>query len=288
MNWEDIKVFLSVANRGSLSGAVAELRLSPPTIGRRLTRLERSLGVTLFVRRHDGYRLTEAGEDLIKPAQAMEQAARSLDRQASARSERARASVRIASGFWFSRLITSRLADFQTQHPSIELEFVTGHALADLDCGEADISIRNVRPAEGDWVMRKLAEAPFALYGSEAYVAAHPEALDERRYSACDWIGAAPSLQHLASQRWLQAKIKKEPVLKCSQTLQFLDAAKADAGLAILPQMVGDGEAGLRRVSDPIELDHNEVWLVIHEDLRKAPAIRAVADWLVALFRKQG
>ena len=61
-NWDDMRVFLAVARGESLSRAGRDLRMDPATVGRRISRLEDRLGVTLFVKSQQGYALTEAGE----------------------------------------------------------------------------------------------------------------------------------------------------------------------------------------------------------------------------------
>ncbi len=284
MNWNHIKVFLAVADAGSLTAAGPILGISPPTIARHIARLEQTLGVKLFDSQHDGYYVTSAGKDLKIAAEKMDHAAQDFSRLAKGISGVGGGPVRVASGFWFSRFITEQMPSFHSANPSIDIELITGHAVANLDRGDADISIRNMRPLGGDLVMRKLGDAPFAIYGSVDYVSANPTAKSDARYDHCDWIGGSRGLDGLASQVWLKGKLKKDPILRCSQTLQFLDAAKSGIGLAILPKMVGDREPMLEQVSKPISLDNDEIWLVIHEDLKRAPAVRAVIDWLVPLF----
>jgi len=284
MNWDQVKIFLTVADVGSLSAAAPLLGVSPPTIARRIARLEQTLGVKLFDSRHDGYFVTSSGKELIGAAENMEQAAQDFTRRANALGQANNSLVRVASGYWFSRFLTEQMPTFHAANPLIEIELITGHALADLDRGDADISIRNMRPSGGDLVMRKLGIAPYAVYGSKRYVEANPAARDETRYDLCDWVGGSSALEGLASQVWLKGKLKKDPILRCSQTLQFLDATKSGIGLTVLPKMVGDREPLLEQVSDLILLNNSEIWLVIHEDLKRAPAVRAVIDWLVPLF----
>jgi hypothetical protein len=55
----------------------------------------------------------------------------------------------------------------------------------------------------------------------------------------------------------------------------------------MIPCFVGDYEPDLVRVSSPIIDERSELWLIIHEDLRRAPRIRAVVDRIVALFERQ-
>ncbi|NNF92296.1 MAG: LysR family transcriptional regulator, partial [Boseongicola sp.] len=55
MNWDDMRIFLSVVREESLSGAARALRLDPATVGRRIARLEHDLGAVLFVKSPQGY-----------------------------------------------------------------------------------------------------------------------------------------------------------------------------------------------------------------------------------------
>ncbi len=73
MNWDDLRIFLSVARQGTLSGAAKSLRIDPATVGRRIERLERELDAILFVKSPQGYVATSAGERLTKHAKAAEQ-----------------------------------------------------------------------------------------------------------------------------------------------------------------------------------------------------------------------
>lgn len=66
---EDLRVFRSVAAAGSFGQGAARLHLSQPTVSDRMARLERDLGVRLFLRGGRGVRLTQAGMRLLPYAQ---------------------------------------------------------------------------------------------------------------------------------------------------------------------------------------------------------------------------
>ncbi len=74
-DWNDLRVLLTVARKGSTTAAARELETSASTAARRITALEEALGVELFDRRPDGYHLTEAGRALVPAAERMEAAA---------------------------------------------------------------------------------------------------------------------------------------------------------------------------------------------------------------------
>ena len=61
MDWDDLRIFLAVVRAESLSGAGRGLKIDPATVGRRVARLEESVGARLFTKTPQGYALTEAG-----------------------------------------------------------------------------------------------------------------------------------------------------------------------------------------------------------------------------------
>ncbi|MFT5586739.1 MAG: DNA-binding transcriptional LysR family regulator, partial [Cognaticolwellia sp.] len=71
INWDDVRLFLSVLRAASLRASSQQLGLSRPTVARRLTGLENKLGVVLFDRRPDGLHVTPAGAALRPRAEAV-------------------------------------------------------------------------------------------------------------------------------------------------------------------------------------------------------------------------
>src|SRR6516165_3771469 len=77
--WDDVRYFLAVARAGSLSGAARVLGVGHVTVGRRITFLEKRLGVTLLHRTPDGFAVTAAGDAVLRQCTAMENAALDLE-----------------------------------------------------------------------------------------------------------------------------------------------------------------------------------------------------------------
>src|SRR5436309_4234239 len=71
MDLDDLRIFLAVVRRGTLTEAAAETHLTQPAISRRLQRLERSLGAPLFERAGRRLRLTDAGAHFEKRAESI-------------------------------------------------------------------------------------------------------------------------------------------------------------------------------------------------------------------------
>jgi molybdate transport repressor ModE-like protein len=290
-NWDDLRVFAAIAAEGSLSAAARRLKLSQPTMGRRLQALEASLGAKLMDRIGGGpagnYVLTPKGAELLPLVERMVEAGEAIDRARPDFPEDATGTVRIASGHLTIRFIARRLPELLDTLPGIEIELYSSYSIANLSRREADIAIRNRRPEEGRLVMRSLPQYSYAVFGARDYVASHPEAATEARYQHCRWIGFDDTRGRSDSFDWLCARIGRVPEIRCSNAGTILNALLAGAGLAVLPCFIAAEEPSLMQLTAPIEdLDREQMWLVVHEDMRNRPRVRLVADRLAALFQK--
>ena len=69
-DWDDLRVFLALSRAGNLTRAARDLKVSHPTVARRLRSLEEAIGARLFERLPDRFVLTPAGEELLADAEA--------------------------------------------------------------------------------------------------------------------------------------------------------------------------------------------------------------------------
>ena len=250
-----------------------------------MTRLERDLGVTLFGRHRDGFDLTDDGMALLELAGAMEQGVLAIERwraQVDPQPE-----VRIAAGPWTSLFAARHVTAFAQRDGAPSIAFVTGAATTDLLRREAHIGLRNRRPEASGLAGRRLARVAFAIYGAgksaatEHHIAPDLASLLER----ADWISLAASRTPVPSTIWLEQRLTRAPRVQCSTPDALLAAARAGAGLCVLPCFIGDADAALVRMSNPIrELTHDQ-WLVVHNDDRHMKPVRQAADWLADLIR---
>lgn len=290
-SWDDLRLFSAIAAEGSLSAAARRLKLSQPTLGRRLQALEASLGAKLLERVGGGpagnYVLTPKGAELLPLVERMVAAGEAIERARPDFAEDATGTVRVASGPMTIRFIARRLPELLDEMPGIEIELLSSYSLINLSRREADIALRNRRPEEGRLAMRALPQPSYAVFGAKAYVARHPIAATEGRYEHCRWIGFDETRGHSESLLWLTAKIGRAPHIRCSNAGTILDALVTGAGLAVLPCFLGTEEPSLMQLTAPIDdLDREGLWLVVHEDLRNRPRVRLVADRLAVLFQR--
>lgn len=285
LNWDDLRLFLSVARLGGLAGAVPVTGVSAPTLSRRMTSLERSLGVSLFVRRRDGYVLTAAGKQLLELAEALEAGALGVERWRTAADPHP--VVKIAAGAWTSAFIARHMSDLIDNCEDLSIEILTGTEPADLLRREANLGLRNRRPEALGLAGKLLVPVAFAVYGEKAFVRSRPEATDERRFVACRWITFSPPGPKAASAVWLDQHLHRDARLRCSTAHAVLEAAQAGMGLCVLPCFIGDSEPKLARASGIIAALAHDQWLVSHDDDRRNKHIEQVSGRLSKLIRSQ-
>jgi len=120
-----VQSFLAVAETGSLSAAGRALGLSQPTLGRKVREIEDTLGTELFQRHAKGLALTETGQAMLAPAQAMREAAGRLALVAAGEDRGLSGPVRITASVVVSHfLLPEVLARLRREEPGIEIDLV--------------------------------------------------------------------------------------------------------------------------------------------------------------------
>jgi len=286
MNWDDLRIFLAVTREGSLSAAVRDRKVTQPTVGRRLKALEDGLGAVLFDRLPDGMVLTTAGEELQPLAEAMELSALAVDRHQASFTEETRGTVRLSIWESFAPFLTDHLPRLQQRLPEIDIELSVTHIQADLSRREADLLIRECLPRNPSLIARKLGRYRFAVYGASEFVARNPAARSEARYRDCPWVGFDEDHAYFLNQAWLLQRLgNRLPGLLVNNGLVLQDAVRKGSGLGVLPCFSGDHDPGLFRLTAPLPEITRDLFLVVHRDLRRSPAVRAVMDALIEIFK---
>jgi DNA-binding transcriptional LysR family regulator len=283
-DWNDLRYFLAVARNGSTLAAAKALRTSQSTVHRRLRELEQRLGHSLVRRHPTGYRLTELGTLVLTHAERVEAAVSSFERQLVAADERPAGIVRVTCPEGLgSRLMDSPLIEkFNTLYPDLRVELLMNNKLLDLAKGEADIAIRGVAPADGSLFGRKIAALRWAVYAKRSYVKRYGrierfQDIDGHRVIILDG-----SIRDHDAARWLRAVAPNAKIVGRSDSVPtLLLAVKSGIGIAPLPLFVGENERDLERLLDPIPDVVTEFFLLMHEDMRRTPRVRAFFDFIV-------
>jgi DNA-binding transcriptional LysR family regulator len=282
MDWNDLRYFVSVAERGSTLKAGRALRVSQTTVARRIAALEEAIGLTLFERRAAGYALTPDGEALLRHARQVSAAADQFAQAAGSRTRELSGSVRLTTQDIFMVLLAPMLRELHERHPDILIELDEGQQMRDLGAGEADIALRSVADLEGGGIVgRRLCNDDWTLYCSREYADANgvPATRDELRKHA--FIGGGGGGLWKAYSAWLDdLGLQEQVIMHHGSATGMLSAIRSGLGIAVLPSILADAQPDLVRCIPPKAHHKRSLWLLTHERVRHTPRVRAVIDFL--------
>jgi len=286
LRWDDLKLFLAVHEQGSLSGAARLLKLGQPTLSRRIAELEEAVGEALFDRQNQGASLTVAGQKLLPAAQSMAEWANEAELSVKKQTYLPEGKVRIAAPPGIAYEMVAPLAvKIRKQNPQIQIEVLSGVETLNLGRGEADLSLRSLKPTDADLVCVDEVESVMRVYTSMAYAAqlkARPAIAD------LDWICWAAPYDELDSNRELSALIPNfKPAFTSDDFNVQIAACNAGVGAMILPQALRH-YAGLRKLQElDIELGPEAIgrlYLVCHKRHHHLPKVQLVMDFISREF----
>ena len=287
MDWDDLRVFLAVARRESLSAAGKALRIDPATVGRRISRLEDSMGVRLFVKSPQGYALTETGARLVPRAEAAEAALRGLD-EAAETPEGLTGQIRLgAPDGCANYLLPQVLAQMCDRHPGLEVQLVALPRVFNLSKREADMAIGVSRPEAGRLVVQKLTDYRLHLAASRHYLAAHPPIASRGDLKAHRLVGYIPDMIFDKELDYLAELGLAAPPLASNSVSVQLNFLRAGAGVGVVHDFALPAAPDLQRIlPDDISLTRS-FWLIRHADDARVPRLTRFAEDLVRLCRAE-
>ena len=288
-NWDDLRIFLAVAEASSFSAAAKRLRTTQPTISRRIENLERQLGVRLLDRLPSGVVLTIEGEAVLETAVSIENSLVETRRRVRGADQRLEGTVRISlseglATFW----ISPRLGQFQEAYPAISLDLHCSIKPADVLNLESDLSIRFRKPQEPDLIALKLGSLHAVPWASLGYLdrfgvpatpgeLLHHRLLDHEYYHYLEpdcepWVTLLRKAQH---RRHLT-----------NSSTSLMSATQNSAGVALLPTYFCEFAEGIV----PLNLGLNtrsDIWLTYHSNVKNCARVRAAIDWVKSLFDQE-
>jgi DNA-binding transcriptional LysR family regulator len=186
---DDVEIFMHAVEAESFSEAARRLQIAPGLASTAIQRLEKALGVRLFIRSTRSLQLSEDGERYLPHARAM------LDAQAQGRHALAsgrgalEGSLRLSVPSDFGRnLLLGWLDEFQHQHPALSLHVRMSDRAADLLRQPLDAVVRYGALSDSSLIAMPLVEHNRrALCAAPAYLerAGTPTTVDDLRRHNC-------------------------------------------------------------------------------------------------------
>lgn len=278
LDWDDVRYFLAVARAGSVRAAADDLKVNHSTVLRHIAHLEERLGAQMFERLPTGYRLTNAGEEVLEFADDMEASSNKMEVRIFGRDQGVQGTLRVAlPPIVATHLLMDDFIDFAKLYPDVEIEVLSADEPVNLTNREADIAIRNVYNRDA---------LPLNLHGLVG-----PEVFWSV-YIARDLLGRWRSGE-VDQVRWIiknryghpdwcrESEIRATEVpFKTTDAAAQILAVQKGGGITLLPCFVGDADPLLVRVPGCAVQMHGTFWLLTHGETRKTKRVRVFTDFI--------
>ncbi|MAU43523.1 MAG: LysR family transcriptional regulator [Yangia sp.] len=287
-NWDDMRIFLAVGRGDSLSSAGRVLRMDPATVGRRVARLEETLGQTLFAKSPQGYALTEAGTRLLRHAEEAEQALGLGAQAVRGAGEGMSGQIRIGAPDGCANFLLPQVcAEIGAQNPDLEIQIVALPRIVNLSRREADLAIGVSAPTAGRLVVQKLADYKLHLAASKDYLERHPPIRSRTDLKGHRIVGYIPDMIFDKELDYLaDLGLDRVGLASNSVSVQF-HWLRQGAGVGIVHDFALPAASGLTRIL-PAEVELiRSFYLVRHADDRRVGRLNTFAEALARGIRRE-
>ncbi len=287
MDAASLRLFLRIAELGSLTAAARDLELSPAATSARLAKLEENLGFRLFNRTTRAVSLTTDGAEFRSYAHQAVETLESGVRAVRGEGAEARGLLRMTMPGSFGRMhVIPALAEFQRRHPHVTLDLRLSDEVLNIVEGAYDLIIRNAPLEDSSLVARKLADDHRMLVASKGYIARN---------------GLPGTVSELAEHRFVVLKghtrwkfqsgevfsPKGSVVVNDGEAMQTM----TENGMGISVQskwmaarLLQDGRL-VQLLQDTPLVTESAIWALYPSNQIVAPKVRAMIDFLLEHLR---
>jgi DNA-binding transcriptional LysR family regulator len=277
-DWDDVRNFLAVARGGSVRAAAERLKVNHSTVLRRIAQLEEHLGARMFEKLPSGYRLTDAGEEVLEFAVQMEASSNQLETRVFGRDQSVRGLLRVTlAPTLATHLLMPDFADFARLHPEVEMEVLSIDEPVNLTNREADVAIR---------VVYEHSALPLNLHGLKG-----PELFGgvymSRDLLAAWRAGTPDRIRWIVRSKFGIPNLARdgevptmEVPFRTTDAEAQIVAVRQGLGMTTLPCFVGDADPLLVRVPGTDLHMHGTLWLLTQGETRKTKRVRLFTEFV--------
>lgn len=251
INSDDLKIFVTVIDSGTLSAAAVHLGQTTSGVSRALSRLEDKLATSLLTRTTRRMELTEEGQLFLARARTILASMEDVEESIRIRRQKpaGRLCVDAASPFML-HCVVPHVAEFRAMYPEIRLELTSNDQIADLLEHRTDIAIRIGALADSTLHARALSSSPLHLLATPAYLARHGEPATPEELGNHTLLGFAQydlgnnwPLRHQAGN-----SLQIVPALAASSGETLRQLALHDQGIVCLSDFMTKGDIAAGRL----------------------------------------
>jgi len=292
---EEAVAFAVVAEQGSFAKAALVLERDATILSRRVTSLERRLGVRLLERTTRRLALTEAGTSFLARVRAGLGALSEAEAMASSDALGGpRGTLRLALPASFARMwIAPILPAFLARYPEVRIEASLANTYVDLIAGGFDAAVRIGALPDSRLVARRIAGHRRILCASPAYLDRHgmpQEPADLADHACLGFTGFAghPNWHFVHPSDGSSMTVRIAGALVCDDSEALVQAAVRDAGIMMCADWLAGRELARGQLLPVLSAwttqDAGAVYAVVPSNQLLPTKTRAFVDWIAESF----
>ena len=284
--FQEMQVFLAVAEEQGFAAAARRLNMSPPSVTRAVAALEERIGTLLLARTTRSVHITEAGQRYLEDCRRILAELEEAEESAAGSQAIARGQLTLTAPVLFGELfVTPLLVDYLDQHPAVTVKALLGDRVVNMADEGIDVAVRIGHLPDSGLHSVRVGEVRRVICASPAFLAAqgrpqHPEELRQARVVVSASSSLVSDWQFAGPEGALS--VRPEPRLVVTANQAAINAASLGWGLTrVLSYQVASKVAAgeLEIVLEHFELPPLPIH-VVYQGGRKVPAkVRTFVDF---------
>jgi DNA-binding transcriptional LysR family regulator len=278
MDWDDLRIIAAIRDGVTFAGASTRLRMDETTVARRLTRLQKTLGVTLFTAVDGVRKPTAQCEAILDHVQEIARHVAQIGVLGKT-TLGVTGRIRIATtNSLAEEILAPETAQFLLRNPGLALQFLVSGQNVNFARWEADLAVRLRKPDKGNFSITKLAEVRLYLFEPKEPMNAEGDPV------IC---GYPDDLDETAESRFLKAQGLKARTRCVTDNLRVMRGLiQSHRAIGILPEHACGPLRADRGLNVTLLPHRLAVWLLIQNHLKRDPAARVVIEWMREMFNE--
>ena len=286
MSLDELVLFSRVVDTGSFTAAAKAAGVPTSTVSRAVARLEDELRVRLLERTSRKVAPTEDGlalhQEIAPHVAALSRATDVL----AAREERPSGLLRVtAPPDLAAHVLPELVVAFTQRYPDVSVELDFSVRFVDLVAEGFDLAIRGGRLRDSSLVARRIVSSDIALYASPAYLARRGVPKTPSDIESHDCVVRPSDTRRVRMSGPKGAcHVEMKGAIRCGHFDFVLAAARAGAGIALLPSMIVRADlvsGALVRVLPGHSVDAGSIY-VLHASSKHVPRkVSAFRDLII-------
>lgn len=236
-------LFVEVVKTRSFSRAAETLGIPNSTLSRRISELEKGIGLRLLHRTTRKIEPTEAGQLYFERCKRIVDEARLAHEQLGEMLARPSGILRASLPVDFATVYLAPLiAEFARLYPGIGFEFDLSPRQVDLVSDSVDVVIRMGEPADSNLIARKLASLRRGLYASPRYLemSGEPEQPSDLSHHECLRLRGSGADRWTLSTGEESVEVDVGGRFELNSVGMLRRLASLDMGIALLPEGIAE------------------------------------------------